>query len=115
MKEVQERRDAKQKEITKTEKEIWKNGEEIEKFRNSITESEFALSGIQKEFQENERFEKQFEEYLEAQKSRNYIYLKEASARQLQQLERKKKRSIRSWWQPAVLIPKNIRSVIFQW
>ena len=53
MKEVQERRDAKQKEITKTEKEIWKNGEEIEKFRNSITESEFALSGIQKEFQEN--------------------------------------------------------------
>ena len=37
MKEVQERRDAKQKEITKTEKEIWKNGEEIEKFRNSIT------------------------------------------------------------------------------
>ena len=56
MKEVQERRDAKQKEITKTEKEIWKNGEEIEKFRNSITESEFALSGIQKEFQENERF-----------------------------------------------------------
>ena len=52
MKEVQERRDAKQKEITKTEKEIWKNGEEIEKFRNSITESEFALSGIQKEFQE---------------------------------------------------------------
>ena len=59
MKEVQERRDAKQKEITKTEKEIWKNVEEIEKFRNSITESEFALSGIQKEFQENERFEKQ--------------------------------------------------------
>ena len=48
--------------IKKTEKEIWKNGEEIEKFRNSITESEFALSGIQKEFQENERFEKQFEE-----------------------------------------------------
>ena len=45
MKEVQERRDAKQKEITKTEKEIWKNGEEIEKFRNSITESEFTLSG----------------------------------------------------------------------
>lgn len=90
MKEVQERRDAKQKEITKTEKEIWKNGEEIEKFRNSITESEFALSGIQKEFQENERFEKQFEEYLEAQKSRNYIYLKEASARQLQQLGKKK-------------------------
>lgn len=76
------------------------------KFRNSITESEFALSGIQKEFQENERFEKQFEEYLEAQKSRNYIYLKEASARQLQQLGKKKKRSIRSWWQPAVLIPK---------
>ena len=66
------------------------NGEEIEKFRNSITESEFALSGIQKEFQENERFEKQFEEYLEAQKSRNYIYLKEASARQLQQLGKKK-------------------------
>ena len=90
MKEVQERRDAKQKEITKTEKEIWKNGEEIEKFRNSITESEFALSGIQKEFQENERFEKQFEEYLEAQKSRNYIYLKEASVRQLQQLGKKK-------------------------
>lgn len=90
MKEVQERRDAKQKEITKTEKEIWKNGEEIEKFRNSIAESEFALSGIQKEFQENERFEKQFEEYLEAQKSRNYIYLKEASARQLQQLGKKK-------------------------
>ena len=90
MKEVQERRDAKQKEITKTEKEIWKNGEEIEKFRNSITESEFALSGIQKEFQENERFEKQFEEYLEVQKSRNYIYLKEASARHLQQLGKKK-------------------------
>ena len=90
MKEVQERRDAKQKEITKTEKEIWKNGEEIEKFRNSIAESEFALSGIQKEFQENERFEKQFEEYLEAQKSRNYIYLKEASARHLQQLGKKK-------------------------
>ena len=90
MKEVQDRRDAMQREITKTEKEIWKNGEEIEKFKNSITESESALTGIQKEFQENEGFEKQFEEYLEAQKSRNYIYLKEASTRQLQQLGKKK-------------------------
>ncbi len=34
MKEVQERRDAKQKEITKTEKEIWKNGK---KSKNSET------------------------------------------------------------------------------
>ena len=50
MKEVQERRDAKQKEITKTEKEIWKNGEEIEKFRNSIAESEFALLESRKNF-----------------------------------------------------------------
>ena len=75
MKEVQERRDAKQKEITKTEKEnLVKTGKKSKKFRNSITESEFALSGIQKEFQENERFEKQFEEYLEAQKMQK-LYL----------------------------------------
>ncbi len=93
-----------------------KTGEEIEKFRNSITESEFALSGIQKEFQENERFEKQFEEYLEAQKSRNYIYLKEASARQLQQLGKKKEEIYQGvGGSPQCFYTKNIRSVIFQW
>ena len=37
MKEVQESRDAKQKEITQTEKEIWKNGEEIEKSGSGYT------------------------------------------------------------------------------
>ncbi len=52
--------------------------------------------------------------YLEAQKSRNYIYLKEASARQRYRFERKKEDLSGVGGSPRVLIPKNIRSVIFQ-
>ena len=90
MKEVQERRGCKaERDHEDRERNLEKTGEEIEKFRNSIAESELHFWNPER-ISGNERFEKQFEEYLEAQKSRNYIYLKEASARQLQQLGKKK-------------------------
>lgn len=90
MKEVQSRRDAKQEEITRTDKKIWTNSNEIQIFTKNINDSEQMLSDISKEFQESEALEGRFAEYLAGQKNKNYSYLKETSERELQKIDKSK-------------------------
>ena len=93
--EIQKKQEDKKAEIETVQKMIWKHQENGERFRNQQVDLNEQLMQKEQEFwqQDSEKYEPEFQQYLEGRQSRNYEYLMRDRMKKKQPLEEAQKQA----------------------
>lgn len=91
--EVQKKQDIKKQEVSKVQETIWRNQEEIEKFREEAVHAEAELAAQSSQTVKSEAFEQEFQKYLEGKRSVNYDYLKRQRIAELYPIQEQEEKS----------------------
>ena len=94
--EIQQKQEAKKAEIEAVQKTIWNHQENGKRFQNMQVDFNEQLVQKENEFrqQDREKYEPEFQEYLEGRQSRNYEYLMRERIKKKQPLEDAQEKSI---------------------